>query len=444
VLYTIYNLLLLAGSLVLIPYFGLKMLMTGKYRQSFGQKLGRTPAEVISAIKGHPRIWVHAVSVGEVTAAAPIVATLREKLPRACIILSTATETGQAMALRLIPQATAFLYFPLDIPFVVRKVIDRIAPDIVVLTETELWPNFLRHCMKRRTPVVMVNGRISPRSFGRYYRTRFFWADVLSFVHEIGVISEVDAQRIRAIGAAPENVRVMGNAKYDILASRVSGDTWSKKAAQMRMTPDSRVFVAGSTHVGEERVVLNVYRELLTEWPDMRLIIVPRHPERGKEVQALVTGEGLSCILMSEIRAGRRPEGEIVVVDVIGELFSLYSLASVVFCGGSLVAKGGQNILEPAAWGKVVFYGPSMEDFSDEKTLLEEVGAGIPVRSAEELLDGVRKILSDPVELRRRGMEGQRRVLSSRGASMRYAEMIVNILGNRQPATGDKKDNPRA
>jgi 3-deoxy-D-manno-octulosonic-acid transferase len=268
--------------------------------------------------------------------------------------------------------------------------------------------------------------------------TSFFWADVLSFVREIGVISEVDAQRIRAIGAAPENVRVMGNAKYDILASRVSGETWSAKSAQMGMTPDSRVFVAGSTHEGEESVVLSVYRELLTEWPDMKLIIVPRHPERGKDVQSLVTREGLSCILMSEIRAGRRPEGEIVVVDVIGELFSLYSLASVVFCGGSLVAKGGQNILEPAAWGKVVFYGPSMEDFSDEKTLLEEVGAGIPVRSAEELLEGVKKMLSDPEELRRRGAEGQRRVLSSRGASMRYAEMIIKALEKTRQERGPR------
>jgi 3-deoxy-D-manno-octulosonic-acid transferase len=443
VLYAIYNLLLLAGSLVLIPYFGLKMLMTGKYRQSFGQKLGRIPPEVISAIKGHPRIWVHAVSVGEVTAAAPIVAALRGRFPRACIILSTATETGQAMALRLIPQATAFLYFPLDLPFVVSNVIDRIAPDIVVLTETEIWPNFLRRCMKRRIPVVMVNGRISPRSFRRYSRTSFFWADVLSFVREIGVISEVDAQRIRAIGAAPEKVRVMGNAKYDILASRVSGETWSAKAAQMGMTPDSRVFVAGSTHEGEESIVLTVYRDLLTEWPDLKLIIVPRHPERGKDVRALVTREGRPCILMSEIRAGRRPEGEIVVVDVIGELFSLYSLASVVYCGGSLVAKGGQNILEPAAWGKVVFYGPSMEDFSDEKTLLEEVGAGIPVQSAEELRRGVKKMLADPAELRRRGAEGQRRVLSSRGASMRYAEMIVKGLGHRPQATADRQDNPK-
>ena len=436
-LYAIYNILLLAGSLVLIPYFGLKMLITGKYRHSFGQKLGQTPASVMSALKGNPRIWVHAVSVGEVTAAAPIVATLREKLPRACIILSTGTETGQAMARQLIPQATAFMYFPLDIPIVVKNVIDRIAPDIVVLTETELWPNFLRHCMKRNIPAIMVNGRISPRSFGRYSRTSFFWADVLSFVLKIGVISEVDAQRIRAIGAAPENVRVMGNAKYDILASRVSGEIWSAKAAQMRMTPDSRVFVAGSTHEGEESVVLKVYRALLGEWPDMKLIIVPRHPERGKDVQALVTGEGLSCVLMSEIRAGRRPEGEVVVVDAIGELFSLYSLASVVYCGGSLVPKGGQNILEPAAWGKVVFYGPSMEDFIDERTLLEEVGAGIPVRNAEELLEGVKKMLSDPEELRRRGAEGQRRVLSSRGAAERYAGMILKALGTGRQAPGE-------
>jgi 3-deoxy-D-manno-octulosonic-acid transferase len=429
--YVIYNILLLAGFLALFPYFGLKMLLAGKYRQSFWQKLGLTPASVISALKGHPRIWVHAVSVGEVTAAAPIVAALKGRLPRACILVSTGTETGQAMARKLIPQAATFLYFPLDIPFVVKKVMGRIVPDIVVLTETELWPNVLRHCMKRRIPVVMVNGRISPRSFRRYSRTSFFWKEVLSSVFGIGVISEVDAQRIRAIGADAQKVRVMGNAKYDILASRVSGEVWSKKAAQLGMKPDSKVLVAGSTHEGEEAVVLEVYGELLREWPDLRLIIVPRHPERGKDVRDLATREGHSCILMSDIRAGKRPDREVVVVDVIGELFSLYSLASVVYCGGSLVPKGGQNILEPAAWGKVVFYGPSMEDFLNEKALLEEAGAGIPVRNAGELLEGMKKMLSDPEALRRCGMEGQRRVMSSRGAAERYAEMILKALGHK-------------
>ena len=443
-LHVLYNITTLLGFLLLAPYYAFKILVAGKYRQSIWQKLGAMPDEMVSALKGRPRIWVHAVSVGEVTAAAPIVAALRGKLPQASIVLSTGTETGQAMARRLIPQATAFMYFPLDLFPVVKKVIDRIDPDIVVLTETELWPNFLRHCMKRRIPAVMVNGRISPRSFRRYSRTSFFWKKVLASVLEIGVISAVDRDRILAIGAPAASVKIMGNAKYDSLASRVSGEAWSRKAAQMKMTPDTRVFVAGSTHEGEETIVLTVYQALLQEWPDLRLIVVPRHPERGKAVRDLVTAQGLPCVLLSEIQAGAPPDRGVVVVDVIGELFGLYSLASVVYCGGSLVAKGGQNILEPAVWGKVVFYGPSMEDFLDEKTLLEEAGAGIPVRNAAELLEGVKALLSDPAELRRRGAEGQKRVMSSRGAAERYAGMILKALGNRPQDTGDRKDGPAA
>ncbi len=438
-LHVLYNITTLLGFLLLAPYYAFKILVTGKYRQSIRQKLGAMPDEMVFALEGRPRIWVHAVSVGEVTAAAPIVAALRGKLPQAEIILSTGTETGQAMARKLIPQATAFMYFPLDLFPVVKKVIDRIAPDIVVLTETELWPNFLRHCTKRRIPAVMVNGRISPRSCRRYARTAFFWKKVLESVVEIGVISAVDRERILAIGAPAAKVRVMGNAKYDSLASRVSGEAWSRKAAQMKMTPDSRVFVAGSTHEGEETLVLTVYRALLQEWPDLRLIVVPRHPERGKAVRDLVTAQGLPCVMMSEILAGGPPDRGVVVVDVIGELFGLYSLASVVYCGGSLVAKGGQNILEPAAWGKVVFYGPSMEDFLDEKALLEEAGAGIQVRNAAELLEGMKALLSDPAELRRRGTEGQKRVLSSRGAAERYAGMIVKNLGQRLRLRGRLK-----
>ena len=431
VLTALYNLTLLAGLALLAPYYAFRILVTGKYRQSIGQKLGRLSDATIASLRGRPRIWIHAVSVGEVTAAAPVVAALRGKLPGACILLSTGTETGQAMAKRLVPQATAFLYFPLDLPWVVKSVIAKIAPDIVVLTETELWPNFLRHCAKRGIPAVMVNGRISPRSFSRYSRTSFFWKGVLESVLEIGVISGVDAERIQAIGAAAQKVRIMGNAKYDSIASRVSGEAWSLKAAQMRMTADTRVLVAGSTHEGEETVILNVYRGLLRDFPDLRLILVPRHPERGAAVRDLVAQEGHACILMSEIRAGRQPEGEVVVVDVIGELFGLYSLASVVYCGGSLVPKGGQNILEPAAWGKVVFYGPSMEDFQDEKALLEETGAGACVRDGQELLEGMKRILSDPAELRRRGAAGQKRVLSSRGAAERYAGMIVKNVGRK-------------
>ncbi|HQL90010.1 MAG TPA: 3-deoxy-D-manno-octulosonic acid transferase [Syntrophales bacterium] len=440
----LYNLALLAGFALLAPYYAFRILVTGKYRRSIGPKLGAIPEETLAAIQGRPRIWVHAVSVGEVTAAAPIVAALKGKLPQSRIILSTGTETGQAMARRLVAGATAFLYFPLDLPWVVKRVIGKIDPDIVVLTETELWPNFLRCCVRRKIPAVMVNGRISPRSHRRYARTSFFWKGVLASVDRFGVISAVDAERLRSIGAAPQRVSVMGNAKYDSLAARVSGEAWSRKALQMKVTPDTRVFVAGSTHEGEEAVILRVYRELLRDCPGLRLILVPRHPERGAAVRDLAAAQGHACILMSEIRAGREPRGEVVVVDVIGELFALYSLASVVFCGGSLVPKGGQNILEPAAWGKVVFYGPSMEDFQEEKALLEEAGAGICVRDERELLEGLKAILSDPAELARRGAEGQRRVLSSRGAAERYAAMIIKVLGNRPQATADRKSKPKA
>jgi 3-deoxy-D-manno-octulosonic-acid transferase len=191
-----------------------------------------------------------------------------------------------------------------------------------------------------------------------------------------------------------------------------------------------RVFVAGSTHDGEEKIVLYVYRRLLERYPDFKLIIVPRHPERGQAVLSLVKETGFAdCMTMTEIKDGRHRTGErIIVIDVIGELFKVYSLASVVFCGGSLVPKGGQNILEPAAWGKVIFYGPSMDDFRDEKELLEKAGAGIMVKSGDELLAGILTLMSDPDMLVRKGEEGRRIVVSNMGAADRYAEMVKSHI----------------
>ena len=429
-LYGLYNGLLAVGALFLAPYYAGKIALTGKYRKSIGQKLGRIPDEIVRSLGGEPRIWVHAVSVGEVTAAAPIVSSLRDELPGACIVLTTGTETGQDMASRLVPEATALMYYPLDIPGVVKKVIGTVRPDVFVATETELWPNFLRHFARSGGRAVMVNGRISPRSFRRYSKTRFFWEAVLSRVDSIGVISAVDAERIIAMGAPPGRVRVLGNAKYDGLASRVEPRLREEIGRALDLGEDARVFVAGSTHEGEEDVVLDVYGRLLREDPGLKLILVPRHIERGAEVSALAAKAGFGDVIrMTDIRGGRKPSGErVFIIDVIGELFKVYSLATVVYCGGSLVPRGGQNILEPAAWGKVIFYGPSMEDFTDEKTILEEAGAGIPVENGNELHSGIRKLLEDPDELRRRGLEGQQVVMANRGASKRYAELIIKAL----------------
>ncbi len=422
----LYNIALFIGFLLAFPYYFMRMLMTGKYRKSLGQKFGIVPPEVYAAMKGSPRIWIHAVSVGEVTAAAPVLASLREHLPDACIVLSTSTETGQEMARKICPAATAFIYYPLDFPWVVKKVVGSVKPDMVVLVETELWPHFILTSRDTGAKIVMINGRISPRSFKRYKLTSFFWKKILSDIVEIGAISVIDAERLKAMGMAESRIRVLGNAKYDSLAARAAPALQEEIARRLNVRPEEKFLVAGSTHEGEDRIVLDTYRSVLAQYPQFRLIIVPRHPERGQDVFSLVQRAGFSdSVKMSEINKGRqRLDERVIVVDVIGELFKLYSLASVVFCGGSLVPKGGQNILEPAAWGKVVFYGPSMEDFRDEKDLLESAGSGIPVSGGEELLDGILKLLSNPEELLKRGEKGRDTVISNMGAAQRYASMI--------------------
>lgn len=429
----LYNTLLLAASTVAVPYYGARMLLTGKYRKSLGLKLGFYPRDAASPMTGAPRIWVHAVSVGEVTAAAPIVAALRSRFPEACIVLSTSTETGQEMARKIVPAASAHIYYPLDIPRAVRKVIALVRPDVFVPVETELWPNFIRICRRAGTPLVMVNGRLSPRSFRGYHFTRFFWKKILINLDEAGVISEIDATRFTALGMSSARIHVLGNAKYDGLAARVSPAIEREINDLMGIAPGEECLVAGSTHAGEETVILAVYRRLLETRPDFRLILIPRHVERCAAVAELARQAGFSdCITMSEIKAGRRRRGErVILVDVIGELFKVYSLAAVVFCGGSLVPKGGQNLLEAAAWGKVVFHGPHMEDFRDERALIEEAGAGITITNGEELYRGIVDLLRDRDRLRQKGEAGRRAVAANAGAAERYASLIGDVLSRR-------------
>jgi 3-deoxy-D-manno-octulosonic-acid transferase len=430
----LYNLLLPLAALVGLPYYAVRMVLTGKYRKSLGPKLGFYPdSKVFSGLGGSPRIWMHAVSVGEVTAAAPVMAELRTRYPRACLVLSTSTETGREMADRLVTEATAHIYYPLDLPFVVARMLRRVRPDVFVPTETELWPNFLTQCRARGVQVVLVNGRISPRSFRRYGRTRFFWKGLLEGLDGLGMISETDARRVQELGALREKVQVLGNAKYDSLASRTSDDLRAEISRKLDIRPGSPVFVAGSTHEGEEAACLAVYRRLLEVDPEFQLILVPRHIERGDAVADLVRQAGFKDIFrVSEMGGGRRRKGNrIVIVDVIGELFKAYSLATVVYCGGSLVPRGGQNILEAAAWGKVVLYGPSMEDFEGEKALLEEAGAGISVADEKELLARMLYLLADPEQLKRRGEQGRLAIAANAGAARRYADLIGRHLAVR-------------
>lgn len=428
-----YNILLGLSAVVVGPFYGFRTLLTGKYRKSIGGKLGRVAPAGFDVLDGTPRIWVHAVSVGEVTAAAPVIEALRRRYPRAAIALSTSTETGQEMARRVAGKADLLFYYPLDLPWVVKKILGYVRPDVFVLLESEFWPNLIDRCRRLKIPVVLVNGRISPRSFHRYRLSRFFWKEVLASVDWLGMISPVDGERIRAFGGAPEKISIEGNAKYDGLAARVDRSLREEAFASLQIGAGERVFVAGSTHEGEEDVVLDVFSDLRRDFDDLCLVLVPRHTDRREAVLRKVREKGFAdTVTLSEMRAGRERRGErVIVVDVIGELFKIYGLATVVFCGGSLVPKGGQNILEAAAWGKVVLYGPSMEDFMEERRILEEAGAGRVVTGGNALGREIRDLLENPEKLLADGRKGKEAVLRHRGASERYARGIARILEQR-------------
>lgn len=426
----LYNILLTVVAIPGLLYLLIKMLMTGKYRHSFLQKFGCRQKHLLTDIGPGKRLWIHAVSVGEVTAAAPIVRAFKKQRPDLRIIFSTSTETGQDMAKKLVSGADAFIYFPLDIPAIVSKMLHLVRPDVFVFVETELWPNFLAACHKRHIKVVLVNGRISQRSHMKYLRTRFFWRPVLRTVDEAGMITDLDADRIKQIGMATSRVKALGNTKYDALAAMVSPDLHEEMLRRFRAKPDEKFFVAGSTHPGEEDIVISVYKCLLKSDPSFRLILVPRDVKRADEILALLRQSKFDDVITASqiINGQKRQEERIIVVDVIGELFKVYSLAAVVYCGGSLVPKGGQNILEAAAWGKVIFYGPSMEDFREEAQLLEKVGAGIRINNEQELLQGLLQLLADPENLNMRGHRGQAVVRSNMGAAERYAQMVIKYL----------------
>ena len=429
-MYFLYNVLLSISLLFLIPYYGIKIFFTGKYRKSIRPKLGLVSSDVFKAMTGSPRIWLHAVSVGEVTAAAPIINAIRAQLPAACIVLSTSTETGHEMAKTLIKEVTSLIYFPLDFPFIVRKMIGSVHPDIFVAVETEIWPNFISAARKRKIRIVLANGRISPRSFQGYYATRFFWKKVLGLFDFAAVISETDAKRLCDLGMQSDKIKVLGNSKYDSLASRTDPQLHREMAEKLNVPDGVPVFVAGSTHPGEEEIILNVYRQLLNAEPNILLIIAPRHIERGAEVVQAANMAGFNdTIRLSEISANRtRLNERIIIIDKIGELFKTYSLATIVYCGGSLVPRGGQNILEAAAWGKTVFFGPHMDDFLNEKKLLEECGVGITVHNEKELLKEALDCISNPQKRELNAQAARKAILANRGASMRYADLIISVL----------------
>jgi 3-deoxy-D-manno-octulosonic-acid transferase len=431
ILYNIFS-----GILFLVgfPFLILYNLAQGKYSNRLVERLGRYPESLRpddDSTNSKP-IWIHAVSVGEVKAAIALTRRIKEQLPDVPILVSTTTPAGRETAETLLGKEIPVIYFPLDFYPCVKRAVNFFRPRAFVALETELWPNFLFQADKSGSQLILANGRISSRSFKRYKRLRWLFRPVLEKFKVLMVRDEDDANKLITLGAIPERVRIFGNIKYDGLLDQATEILHSKIRQRLHLPEGSPVILAGSTRGGEEAVLLAVYNRLKVSFPDLILILVPRHINRCPKVENLLQKKGVFYQLYSRtlLPAGQRKEA-VILVDRIGDLFALYSLATLVFCGASLVPKGGQNILEPAAWGKLVFYGPHMEDFKDARRLLEEAGAGIMVRDQEELAKQMAYYLEHPEERTSRGEAGREILKSQAGITKKAAEIIAEVIRSK-------------
>jgi 3-deoxy-D-manno-octulosonic-acid transferase len=427
-MYFVYSVLVLAFFVVVSPWFLYQAIRHKKYIASLGQRMGYLP--VSFNMDAEPSIWIHAVSVGEVLTARPLARDLRARYPRLRVFLSTTTLAGQQLARRSVHDVDAVFYFPFDLDVFVRRTLNLVRPRLFVMMETEIWPNLLRECRKRGIKTAIVNGRLSQRSYPRYRLVRRFMRHVLADIDRFCVQSEESARRFVDLGAAPANVMVTGSLKFDSLdlGPSLHGRARDRVLRHFCLPPSRRVIVAGSTMKGEEGAVFRAFRRLRSVAPNALLIIAPRHPERFDDVARMSREEGLKTALRTELAIDAEPRADVVILDTIGELATVYQIATVVFVGGSLVPTGGHNILEPAVFGKPIVFGPHMENFAEIAAAFVSNGAAMQVRFERELDDALHTLLTDGVQRARLGAAARALVEANRGAKDKSLQVLSELL----------------
>jgi 3-deoxy-D-manno-octulosonic-acid transferase len=433
-MYFLYSVLTAAGMILLAPYFAVQGLRRRKYLHSLRERLGSLPPEVTArAAAAHGTIWIHAVSVGEVMAAIPLAQRLKERYPERPLFVSTTTATGQRVARERMRGADGVFYFPLDWTGPVRRVFGAVKPAMVIVVETEVWPNFLREARRRGVPVVFVNARISARSFRGYQRlNRYlgnFFARALRDAEAFLAQSEADAQRLCELGAPEGRVTTVGNLKYDLEPPAV-GPLGAWLEEQVRQQERWPIVVAGSVVADEEEPVLAGFDIVQRQWRRGLLVLAPRKPEQFDAAEQIAAERGWKIVRRSrlDLNAPLDEDADVLLVDSIGELASLYTLADAVFVGGSLVPSGGHNILEPALFGKPPVFGPSMENFREMATEFLSAGAGAQVASGEKLGKFWVHLIRDTAGCERMSQAARRLVERNRGATERALGHIVTIL----------------
>jgi len=429
---TLYNILFAIFFILSSPYYFLRMYRRGGWVAGFGQRFGRYDAKFKQAITNRHTLWMHAVSVGEVNICTHLIRALEPRLPNLKIVVSTTTTTGMADLQRKLPSHIGKIYYPIDYRRYVSRAQSTIHPEAIVLVESEIWPNFIWRAHHSATPIFLVNARLSDRSYPRYKRFGFLFRPLFAAFTGVGAQNETDAAKLRELGCRPEVIHVVGSLKFDAakLDERRLLDV-PGMFQQLGASPGSPVLVCGSTHAGEEAALAEIFLRLRQQFPDLFLVLVPRHFERCREVGRELEERGVRFLYRNEItNSTQHRPGEIqcLLVNTTGELKYFYEQATVIFVGKSLTAEGGQNPIEPGALGKAMVFGPNMQNFAEiVRGFLARQGA-VQVQNAAELEKAIGNLLSDPKAREDLGRGALAVVHENLGAIDRTVEMIVKHL----------------
>ncbi|MDP8298642.1 MAG: 3-deoxy-D-manno-octulosonic acid transferase [Candidatus Tantalella remota] len=418
----LYDIFFLIFGILYIPV----LLFKGKLHRDFSQKFGIIPAGI--KVLDKP-VWIHGVSVGEAALAAKLARSIKKDFPDVPVVVSTTTQTGNNMARKAGEgYVDAVFYYPMDVSGIVSRTVRDVDPRLYVMIETELWPNLMEELSAREVPAVLVNGRISNSSFRNYKKIRFFTRRILRCLDRLCMQSEVDLERVKELGALEDKVFVTGNMKFD---GAVQGSSEKISPAKLGLNGQDPVIVAGSTHFPEEQLVVDIYRDLKNSIGALKLVIAPRHIERAEAIKIYVEKESLSCRRFSEIseNPGEAGQFDVLLVDTIGHLKDIYGLATVVFIGGSMVRKGGQNPIEAACWGKPVVFGPNMFNFREVSEIFLQNGAAVKVDDNKQLKDELKELLEDAGKREEMSKKAMNVIEENSGTIERTMERIREYIG---------------
>lgn len=440
----LYNILFTIFFSLSAPYYFLRMRRRPNWRPGFWQRFARYDSKLKQALTNRHTVWLHAVSVGEVNVCTQLIRALEARLPNVKFVVSTTTSTGMGELQRRLPPNVSKIYYPIDFKGCVDRALKSIHPEAVVLVEAEIWPNFIWRAQELGIPLFLVNARVSPRSFGGYKRLGVLFRPLFSAFEAVGAQNEGDVERLRQLGCRPEAVHLIGNLKFDAAQQgQKSGLDAAGILREIGVPADARVLVAGSTHEGEEALLAGQLRRLKERFPDLFLVVVPRHAERTPEVSRQLKAAGVKFALRTEVGANAELVPgtlDCLLVNTTGELVYFYQQATIVFVGKSITAEGGQNPIEPAQLGKPVLFGPHMENFADVARQFVSQDGAVQVRNGAELEQALAELLANPSRRQQLGANALKVAQQNSGAVERTVEMLVKHFGGGEiyvaPKTG--------